>query len=202
MADGELEVKLVPDEEALDAVEEKQLEVSGEPDSVQEAKEQNEAQTGQLTVIGRSLGRILSVLKQLSIIAAVLAVISKILGKALGIGFEDVRDGIVRVLNSLKDALLDALPFTSGPGTSGGSSTGNQFVSDALGSSLTGVAGPGSGFLGQLLANAGSQVGSQAQQMTDANINLLTSRDALLGDSTQRDMQSDNVHFQILEGGS
>lgn len=193
MSDFELEAEIVPDKSAIESIQDGEVELSTDG-AVGEQTDIQEQQSEQLSVIGRSLGRVLSVLKQVSVIAGILAVISKILGSAFDIGFEDVRDAIVNALDEIVD------PIKSGLGFGGKSFAEKTETERAMTPGPLGFASLAPDFFG--LPSAPDNSNSNSASGQDFNVSLLTSRDALMGDSTQKDMQSDNVHFQILEGGS
>lgn len=205
MADGELNVKLVPDEQALEQMEEKQLEISGEPDSVGEAKRLNEEQNNKLQVMTRRLGRIGSRLGQIAVVATLLAALVKIVGEVFNIGFEDVRNAIVTILNDIKNVitgLFSGIGNFFGGGASnftGAGGDGGFGAGQLLAGGLAGPAGLG---LFNLLSNDSDGGGASSSNQGQANVNLLTSRDALLGDSTQREMNSQNTEDFVINGGS
>lgn len=187
MTDGQLEVKLVPDEQALEEVEKKQLEVSGEADSVQEAQQVNQEQNEKLGGISRTLFRIA---KGFSVVVGLLSiflpVLSKI-GEVLDISFSDVRDAFVQIIRELVTTLQNAVP-TGGKdllgkvtGAGGDIPLGfpGLFSPDQL---LGGALDLASGFL------SGNNQGSSSSQQL--NVNLLTSRDQMIGDSTQQEQQT------------
>lgn len=199
MADGELNVAIVPDEDALEEIEEKQLEISGEPGAVGEAKELNESQDQKLGIVNRKLGRITTRLGQLGLIAVAIAALSKIVGEIFDIGFEDVRNAIVQAINLLIDTVKSFFP--------GGNRSSAPTAGEITGSYLPGLLTGGSSVaLGSLLA---SRMGSISDDRSGGNnsdsngdTNVVTSREMLLGDSTFREMSSERSQSFIIEGGS
>lgn len=199
MADGELQVAIVPDEQALENIEEKQLEISGEPDSVGEAKELNESQDKKLGIMSRKLGRIGSRLGQVAVIVTLLSALAKIMGEVFNIGFEDVRDAIVQAINLMVDAVKSFFP--------GGNRTSAPTSEEISGSVVPGLLTGGPGVaLGNLLASRITGINedrnSDSSSDSNGNINLFTSRDMISGDSTQQEMSSQNTQDFILTGGS
>lgn len=197
MVDGVLDIELVPDQDALEDIEEKQLEISGEPDAVGEARELNEEQNEQMTMMNRKMGRMTTRLGQLGIIAAAIGGIAKILGEVFDITFADVRDALVNAINLLIDSIGQMIPGV------GGQSTSPSDLRPGLSGAVTGLGAVNPALPG-IISNALSIQGERTQSNnSQGNGNFLfTSRDNLLGDSTQKELQTQETQDFILNGGS
>jgi hypothetical protein len=191
--DSELGVKLVPDESALESIEEKELEVSGEAGAVDDAKELNEEQSSKLTLVNRKLGRVAGRLGKIAAILAVLGVIAKILGSVFDIGFEDVRNAIVDALDKLLDPIKTAF---------GGSKEKFEEQSQIEQAMTPGPLGFISAVAPGLLDLESNQSGSSGSSNGSASVNLFTSRDSLTGDSTQQEQSTQNFDYFKFQGGS
>lgn len=188
MADGELQVDIVPDESAIEDIQDGQVEVSSDGEFGQQVEEQNDRLGG----IGRSVFKIAKILTVVvALIAAVVPILRQI-GEALDISFEDIRTAAVEAINSLKQSVSDALTLGEFRGTPNNAAEGFA----------AGAAPPG---LGPLVVNAldnlrqNNQGTSESQQ---PNFNLFTSRDEMLGDSTMQEFRSNNVFLNNNGGGS
>lgn len=197
MADGELSVKLVPDENALEEIEDQKVGLSGDGGTAEEVKDLNEEQAGSLAIVGRTLGRLAPIAGKIAIIASLLAVIAKVVGSVFDIGFEDVRSAVVNAINTVVSAITglpgqlaskleNALTFNIGGGSSG---SGTEVVGF----------NPTASLLKNELIGSSTQ-GEQTSQQT--NVNVVTSRENLLGDSTLKELESDSINRQIFSGGS
>lgn len=210
-AETELGVKLVPDESALDNIEDREIGVSGSGDG--EGRELDEERNEKLQVMTRGIGRIASRLGTIAVIAAILAGIAKAVGELTDIGFEDVRDGIVTALNQLKDQLLQTLGITGGGTSSEESGRRNRRM---IGQNLA-LSGAPFGGLPLLSSLNFEEIKQQIRERTEGNngsnsgdgrggsdteVRLFTSRDSLTGDSTQQEMETQNFEFFNVEGGS
>jgi len=191
MADGELEFDLTVDEQALDRIEDRNLDIAGGDGS--EARELDEERNERLQVLTRGLGRISSKLGQLALIAAALAGLSKLLGEVFDIGFEDVRDALVDVVDSITDPIENAL------GLGGKSFTEQTPQQQAMTPGPLGFASFFPEFFG--LESGGSN-GSPDVSDNKITASLFTSRDSLTGDSTQQEMEVQNFDYFTIEGGS
>lgn len=198
MADGELDVELVPDESALEDIEEKQVEIAGEGAAVDEARGLNESRNEKLNVANRKLGRIASSTSILAAIAAALASIAKTVGEVFGISFEDVRNAIVEVLNKLQEKFSNFITGIGSNVLARNSPFSERQVDKARGAILGSVMGP-TGALAGALSVGGENENSNSQ---NTNVNFVLSRRSLLGDSTQQEMESENVENFVLNGGS
>jgi len=204
MADGELSIELIPDEEALEEIEEKQLEISGEPGSVEEAAELNQEQNEKLTVMSRGIGRIASRVSVLAVIAAGIASIATLISNIFNISLADVREAIVTMVDTMVDSIKQiAGGIVSGPSRAIAGATGldQSEIGGVLG------AGIGSAMFGPLGLFAGAmggmeQSGSQQSSNQNNGVTLMTSREMLTGDATQKEMQSENIQDIVINGGS
>lgn len=199
MSDGELSVEIVPDESAIESMEKKQLEIAGEPDSVDEARQLNESQDERLMIANRKLGRMTTALGKLGIIAATLAVIAKVVGEVFDIGFEDVRSAIVQAIDDMIEAIKSFLP--------GGKTTQPPSGGEVLSGLGTGfpalLQGNPAPFITATTVQRANNLNSQnTGQSTGNNVNIFTSRDSLTGDSTQQQQQNSDLEFWTQVGGS
>lgn len=196
MADGELDVKLVPDKKALEDIEDQNIGLSGNGGNAEDIKDLNEEQAGSLAVVGRTLGRLAPIAGKIALVASLLGIIAKVVGGAFNIGFEDVRNAIVNAINTVVSAITglpgnitsgleNALTFNIGGGPSGGGTDVVAFNPTA-----------------SLLKNELMGSSTQQQSSRQTNVNLVTSRENLLGDSTMRELETDSVNRQIFSGGS
>jgi len=126
--DFELTAEIVPDESALEELEDQEIGLSGDGGNAKEIKDLNEEQAGRLAIVGRTLGRLAPIAGKIAIIAGLLAVIAKVVGSVFDIGFGDVRSAIVNAINTVVNAIIglpgqlaskleDVLTFNLGGGT-------------------------------------------------------------------------------------
>ncbi|MGK7368810.1 MAG: hypothetical protein ACNS64_01245 [Candidatus Halalkalibacterium sp. M3_1C_030] len=187
--DFELQGDAVIDKDSLqDDVDEISFEMMGDSAQIQDAQELNEERNEKLGVVSRGITRAGPFLIK---IAAVLGLIlAGLLGlaNAFDISFSDVRDAIVGVLNTVIDTISSIIPSTKSQ-----VADANRFISNFNPTQ------PGTG----ILKTAGENLLSNLQQgNTELDISLLTSRDQMLGDSTQQDKSADKQNQNIFNWGS
>lgn len=199
--DLEVGVKLVPDEEALQDIQNQEFSVGGDGAGISDQAELDEERNERLQRVNRGVSRVASKLGILTAIAAAVALLAKTVGEIFDISFSDVRDALSQVITDLADSLAQ---FVSNiPTGLAGNLLGEQTANRAQGAAL------GGGAFGLFGALAGATFGDQGNepQTSGTNnqgngVNVFTSRDALVGDSTQQELQSKNVDKFVLEGGS
>jgi len=199
MVDGELDIELNVDEDALEDVQNDiQLEGDGGPgrsEGVELAEERNQ----RLDVINRRTSRIASKVGVLTVIAAGIAALVGIIGQIFDISFGDVRDAVVSAINDLVGQFADFVQ--SIPTGIGGDVAGQNTINRAQGAAL----GSPFGLIGAL---AGATFGDQSSGTQSAsgngnlNVNLFTSRDKMLGDSTQQELEGQYQDEFGLVGGA
>jgi len=197
--DIEVGLKLVPDESAIQDLENQELGVAGGEDG--ELTDLNESQDGRLQVANRKLGRVVKRVGKVGVIAAILAGIAKTLGSVFDIGFEDVRNAVVQAIDALIDAVKSFIP---GVGSMTKAPTGSEAIS-AVNATPGSFLNPGR-LLSNLLIQRGQNLmdggGSNNAGNQNNNFSIFTSRDALVGDSTQQEMQKNQLDYFNFEGGS
>lgn len=221
MVDATLETEIVLDETALENIEQKQLEISGEPGSISDAEEQNEEQTGLLAVAARQLGRLKSLIKsKFGLIVAAVLGLTALVASAFDIGLSDVREGIVRLIGGLVDSVIGAVDSLEnsllgvlGIGGQGAVQSpeqnrvsGSEALSFGAGL-LNPLPGSSQTALSELLrSNADFQnsqnAGQQNTSEQDTQPGLLFPQNKLFSNSSTQERVTQNNQDFLFEGGS
>jgi len=198
MADGELDIKLNVDQDALEDVQnEIQLEGDGGPGR-SEGIELDQERNQRLAVINRRTSRLVSKLGLLGVIAAGIATLVATVGQIFDISFSDVRNAIVETINSLIDKFANFIQ--SIPTGLGGDIVGQETINRAQGAGIGSIFGLPGMLIGSMLGDQGSSQSSS--QPGNMNVNLFTSRDKMLGDSTQQELEGQYQDEFGLVGGA
>jgi len=199
MADGELDIELNVDQDALEDVQnEIELEGDGGPGR-SEGVELDQERNQRLAVINRRTSRIASKVGVLTVIAAGIATLVAIIGQIFDISFGDVRDAVVSAINDLVSSFANFVQ--SIPTGIGGDISGQETVNRAQGAAF----GSPFGLLGMLAGATFGDQGSGTQSgggTGNLNVNLFTSRDKMLGDSTQQELEGQYQDEFGLVGGA
>lgn len=189
--DFELQGDAVIDEDSLqDDVDEISFEMMGDSAQIQDAQELNEERNEKLGVVSRGLATAATFFIE---IAAVLGLILAALVSLAGIfdiSFSDVRNGIVNVLDTLINSIEDLVPTNT--------KQTKSFITGALDPTNPGIPGlrPQDTVGGRLIGDF------LKDQNISLDANILTSRDQMLGDSTQQDKSADKQNQNIFNWGS
>jgi len=190
--DYELVGNAVIDEESLqDDVDEVTFDMMGDSTAVEESQELDEERNEKLGVVSRGLTRFAPAIITVAAILSTVIVILRTIANVFDISFTDVRNAIVNVLDSILQAFTDVLPSTSGD------------VKQDIAGNIPSVINPSLG-----ISNIGASLGQSAGQNLaensgiNLNLDLLTSRDQMLGDSTQQDKSADKQNQNIFNWGS
>lgn len=197
--DIEVGVRLKVDEEEVENIQDQELGIGGGGAGLSEQAELDEERNERLQRVNRGIGRIASKLGVLTVIAAALGVLAGVISQVFDISFSDVREAIVNLVNDLGQKFanfIQGLP-TGVAGSVLGEDTANRLQGATVGAAF---GGPGA-LIGSILADQGSQGGNNGGQ-GNVNVGLFTSRDSLLGDSTQQEMEGKATDAFNLVGGA
>lgn len=190
MSEAELEVSLEPDMSAIENVEQQEMEVSGETRAVEDAKSQNEERNGMLAVITQTLKRLASpIIVLAAFLLTILApVIQRIRDALATFDFGALRQLLVRGIDDLINVFSDLMRQAL--------NTLRSLPSDLASRITPNISIPSLG------GGSNNDGGGLRESLTDFTMNVVTSRDALIGDSSQKQMETDELFKVDSTGGS